>query len=213
MYGHLQERERGCKHTWLWLKLLEIGLKTPSNSLSGFCHNNNNQLTPKRPQISPKLIFRLFSTSRKSHYWSWSPLRRFCWTHSPPSERRKGLCSASRGGRKFFPSHKHSRCEPPCFSWRLFIELWELREGDNLGKIKPVRWRKQLWPHHVTPVFGIMFHHWENWALKPSNIRTSAWSYSALWFFFWSNIWRWNNLSSEAEQQHSLKQHSSKCFN
>lgn len=103
MYGHLQERERGCKHTWLWLKLLEIGLKTPSNSLSGFCHNNNNQLTPKRPQISPKLIFRLFSTSRKSHYWSWSPLRRFCWTHSPPSERRKGLCSTSRGGRTFFP--------------------------------------------------------------------------------------------------------------
>lgn len=158
-----------------------MGLKTSSNSLSGFCHNNNNQLTPMRPQISLKLIFRLFFTSRKSQYWSWSPLRGFCWTHSLRGEEEGAPLRCQRRNKVL----SLTQAQPV---WTLLDFLagfyWVvIVEGDNLGKIKLlVRLRKQLWPHHVFPVCGIMFHRWEYWTLKPSNITTSAWSHSALFF-------------------------------
>lgn len=178
---HLQEWERGRKHTWFWLKLLEIGLKTPSNSLSGFCHNNNNQLTPMRPQISLKLIFRLFFTSRKSQYWRWSPLRGFCWTHSPLREEEGAPLQLQLQRRNKVLSLTQAQ---PVGTVLVFLAgfYWVvIVEGDNLGKINLlVRLRKQLWPHRVFPLSGIMFHHWEYWTLQPSNIRTSACSHSAL---------------------------------
>lgn len=151
---------------WFWLKRLEIGLKASSNSLGGFCHNNNNQLTPMRPQISLKLIFRLFFTSRKSQYWSWSPLRGFWRTHSLLREEEGALLRFQRRNEAL----SLTQAQP---GWTLLLFLagfyWVVTvEGDNLGKIKLlVRLRKQLWPHHVWPVSAIMFH-WEYWTLKPS---------------------------------------------
>lgn len=188
----ISRREGDCKHTCFWLRLLEIGLKkTSSNRPSGFCHNNNNQLTPTRPQISLKLIFRLFFLRQGSHNigaearWGGSAER------IPSSERRKGLRSGSRGGIKIFPRHKHSQRERFWFSWRVFLlscDSWGTQTGQDQtsGEVK----KTDLTASHVPNLWDLCFTTGNTGPSKPPNTREEPQPGHIQHFL--SNNRRWN---------------------
>lgn len=154
-----------------------------------------------RPQISLKLIFCLFFYIKKVTILDLKPPEGVLLNTFTGSERRKGLLSGSRGGIKFFPWHKYSRCET---FWCPggFLSNWVvIVEGDKLDKIKLlVRLRKQLRLHHVFSLSGILFHHWEYWTLKPSNISEAP-QPGHIQHCLFSNNWRWNTSGPETEPE------------